>query len=388
MSKMTRAAVLFGATLFSTSAFAQAVDEVTVLSSPFQKAATDVISTTEIISAEALQKSLDKPIGDVLAGLPGVSSAGYGPAVGQPVIRGLGGYRIDTMINGLSIGDIAATGNDHANALSLFDTDRIEVLKGPAALRYGAFAATGVVNSFNRHMDGDAGDSTDLLAGTGDAAGETLGAFFARRGDFALSGFTQDADNMTIPTHAESDRQLAAENETDEDKEQEAENTQNESRGFTASTRFGNDSSKLSLMLASVEMDYGVPGHSHGGETVTVDLEQQTVQARLDHNLGGGLFNRLRADVSVAALEQDELADGAAETEFEQDLTQIRVEAAGTFGDWNTLVGVDLRDIELTAAAEETADARARMRTASICRTATGRRPACLPSPNATAANG
>ncbi|MDG1691090.1 MAG: hypothetical protein P8I95_02850, partial [Alphaproteobacteria bacterium] len=82
MNRKMQVAALLGATLLSPSAWAQDIDEVIVLSSPFQKAATDVISTTEILTAEDLQAQIDGPLGSVLDALPGVSSAGYGPAVG------------------------------------------------------------------------------------------------------------------------------------------------------------------------------------------------------------------------------------------------------------------------------------------------------------------
>ena len=361
-------ALLLGVTLSSTlalSAHAQAIDEVIVLSTPTQKPANEVISTTEILSGDALLPSLDKPIGDALASLPGVDSAGYGPAVGQPLIRGLGGYRVDTMTNGMSLDDIAATGGDHANALSLFDTNRVEVLKGPAALRYGAFAATGVVNNFNRHMEnGD--DTTDVLFGFGDNAGETVTAFFARRDGYALSGFAQDADAITIPTHAESARQLASEGETDEDTEQEAENTQNESRGFTVSGHFGDDETNLSLMLISHEMDYGVPGHAHEEEegtddddaeheeeSISIDLETQTIRARLQHNRMVGPFSSVNADLSLTALEQSEFEGGETATAFEQDGLRFRTEGAAEFNGWQTLTGFEMRDTELTTEAAE-----------------------------------
>jgi len=367
MNTISRA-LLLGATLSSTlalSAHSQSVDEVIVLSTPNQKPANEVISTTEILSGETLQASIDKPIGDALSGLPGVDSAGYGPAVGQPLIRGLGGYRVDTMVNGMSIGDIAATGGDHANALSLFDTKRVEVLKGPAALRYGAFAATGVVNNFNRHMDnGD--DTTDVLFGFGDNAGETMTAFFARRDGYALSGFAQDADVITIPTHAESARQLASEGETDEDTEQEAENTQNESRGFTVSGHFGDDETNLSLMLISHEMDYGVPGHAHEEEeesddddaeheeeSISIDLETQTIHARLQHNRMVGPFSSVNADLSLTALEQSEFEGGETATAFEQDGLHFRTEGVAELNGWQTLTGFEMRNMELTTEAAE-----------------------------------
>ena len=363
-------ALLLGATLSSTialSAHSQSVDEVIVLSTPSQKPANEVISTTEILSGDALQAALDKPIGDALSSLPGVDSAGYGPAVGQPLIRGLGGYRVDTMGDGMSLGDIAATGGDHANALSLFDTNRIEVLKGPAALRYGAFAATGVVNNLNRHME-NGEDATDVLFGFGDNAGETMTAFFARRDGYALSGFAQDADAITIPTHAESARQLASEGETDEDTEQEAENTQNESRGFTVSGHFGDDETNLSLMLISHEMDYGVPGHAHEEEgdsddddddeehheeAVSIDLEKQTVHARLTHNGAVGPFSSVRTDLSLSTLEQDEFEGDEIGLAYEQDTLHLRAEGAAALNGWQTLTGFEMRDIELTAEAAE-----------------------------------
>ena len=66
-------------------------DEIIVLSSPFKKAATEVISTTEILTAEEIEGSIDGPLGNLLDSLPGVSSAGYGPAVGQPSFVALAG---------------------------------------------------------------------------------------------------------------------------------------------------------------------------------------------------------------------------------------------------------------------------------------------------------
>ena len=83
---------------------------------------------------------------------------------------------VDVMQNGMTIGDISSTSGDHTNTMSLFDTERVEVLKGPAALRYGAYAATGVVNGFNRHLNADTDEGTDVLFGFGDNADETITA--------------------------------------------------------------------------------------------------------------------------------------------------------------------------------------------------------------------
>ena len=198
------------------------------------------------------------------------------------------------MTNGMTIGDISSTSGDHTNVMSLFDTERVEVLKGPAALRYGAYAATGVVNGFNRHLNADTEEGTDVSFSFGDNADETITTFFTRQGQFSLSAISQDAENITIPTHAESDRQVAVEQEHAEEEgeaipthpehgETEAKNTESESTGFTAAGHFGDDETNLSAMLSSQEMDYIVP-HGHGDKGAKIGLEQQTIHARLMHN--------------------------------------------------------------------------------------------------------
>lgn len=367
MKSISRAALLLGATLSSTlalSAHAQSVDEVIVLSSPTQKSANEVISTTELLSGDALQATLDKPIGDALSGLPGVDSAGYGPAVGQPVIRGLGGYRVDVLQNGMTIGDIAATGGDHANGLSLFDAERVEVLKGPAALRYGAFAATGVVNSFNRHLNADAQEGTDVLVGFGDNADESLAAFFTRQDKFSLSAYTQDADNITIPTHAKTIAEAGEHADDLVDTEQEAKNTESESSGFSAAGHFGTAETGLSIMLSSQESDYLVPhehahdedeeeeGHEEEEAGADIGLEQESFHARLTHNGAIGPFSGLRADLAATSFEQTETVEeeGSLEsTQFDKDSLHFRAEVVGSFSDWQTLVGLEYRDDEFSS---------------------------------------
>ena len=367
MNRKMQVAALLGATMLSTSVWAQETDEIIVLSSPFKKPVTEVVSTTEILTAEDLQAQIDGPLGNVLDALPGVSSAGYGPAVGQPVIRGLGGYRVGTMTNGMTIGDISSTSGDHTNVMSLFETERVEVLKGPAALRYGAFAATGVVNGFNRHLNADTEEGTDISFSFGDNADETITAFFTRQGQFSLSAISQDAGNITIPTHAETEayHELHEEDGDDDEEhltegEQEAANTESESSGFTAAGHFGDDETNLSIMLSSHDMDYLVP-HDHGHDDeenhdeeggADISLEQQTIHARLMHNGSIGPFNGFRGDLTSTTFEQTETVEEEDELHmsmFEQDSLHLRGEFTGAFNDWQTLVGLEFRDVELTA---------------------------------------
>ena len=371
MSRKMQVAALLGATMLGTSAWAQETDEIIVLSSPFKKAATEVISTTEIMMAEDLQSQIDGPLGNVLDALPGVSSAGYGPAVGQPLIRGVGGYRIDVMQNGMTIGDISSTSGDHTNTMSLFDTERVEVLKGPAALRYGAYAATGVVNGFNRHLNAEVEEGTDVLFGFGDNANETITGVFTRQGQFSLSAISQDANNITIPTNGESKayHELECEHEQEEDPnhvcpaymdegEQEAASTESKTTGVTAASHFGDDETNLSIMLSGQDMDYLVP-HGHEGDGAEISLEQQTIHARLMHKGKIGPFNSFRGDLTTTTYEQTETVEENNEMHssvLEQDSLHLRSEFTGAFNDWQTLVGLEFRDTEMVAPHHEEED--------------------------------
>ncbi len=352
-----------GITLMSPSALAQNLDEIIVLGSPFQKAATDIISTTEIISQDQIQSQVDRPLGDVLSHLPGVSAASHGPAVSRPMVRGAGGYRIAILNDGLPVGDVSATGNDHANALKLFDSQRIEVLKGPSALRYGPYAATGVIQNFSRHMQSpsqiqsqiEANEpNSHIVLGAGSAAEETLGAAFHRFGHYAVSGFSQNSNEVRIPTHAESARQLAAEGETEEDKAQDAANTSTQSQGITASAAYGTGATQANLRVENLEMQYGVPGHAHGGgDAVSLELDSQTFQARLTHKPSRSRIDGLQMDVSLTSYSQDELEGTSIGTQFEQDSANLRLEASKDFAGWESLFGASLQQVELTTAGAE-----------------------------------
>lgn len=85
-------------------------------------------------------------LGETLNQLPGVSSTYFGPAASRPVIRGLDGDRIRILQNGIAARDASNVSYDHAVAADPIALDRIEVLRGPAALLYGGSAIGGVVN--------------------------------------------------------------------------------------------------------------------------------------------------------------------------------------------------------------------------------------------------
>jgi iron complex outermembrane receptor protein len=83
-------------------------------------------------------------LGEAIAKIPGVYQASLGNGISKPVIRGLQGMRIVTLINGLRI-EGQQWGGDHGMGLSELGIGTVEVIKGPASLLYGADALGGVL---------------------------------------------------------------------------------------------------------------------------------------------------------------------------------------------------------------------------------------------------
>jgi len=124
--------------------------EVVVTGNPFQSR--DLGAPTERISGDALLQRPSGGLGETLSGLPGVSSTYFGSTASHPIIRGLDGDRIRILNNGAASSDASGLSFDHAVASSPLAMERVEVMRGPAALMYGGSAVGGVVNMLDNRI--------------------------------------------------------------------------------------------------------------------------------------------------------------------------------------------------------------------------------------------
>ena len=95
-------------------------------------------------------------LGETLSGLPGVSSTYFGPQASRPIVRGLDGERVRVLSNSSASQDVSALSYDHAVPTDVLSADRVEVLRGPAALLYGGSAMGGVVNVLDNRIPREA----------------------------------------------------------------------------------------------------------------------------------------------------------------------------------------------------------------------------------------
>lgn len=102
------------------------------------------VSYVELKSIKSINELPKSSLGDMLESLPGVYNLSTGPGISKPVIRGLQGTRVVTLLNGTRM-EGQQWGGDHGMGISELGIGTIEVLKGPASLQYGADALGGVL---------------------------------------------------------------------------------------------------------------------------------------------------------------------------------------------------------------------------------------------------
>ena len=106
----------------------------------------DVAPASTELSGARLAQRRRATIGETLRQEVGVTSSDFGPSASRPVIRGLGGERVRVLQNGVGVLDASGASEDHAVAVDPLAIDKIELVRGPAALLYGSQAVGGVVN--------------------------------------------------------------------------------------------------------------------------------------------------------------------------------------------------------------------------------------------------
>ena len=126
--------------------FADDMDEVVVTSALIDKAASELADPIHILTGEDIATEATQSLGESIDELLGVSSADYGSAVGQPIIRGMSGTRVKVLDNGMVNRDVSGLGADHLNDVDMSNVQQIEVVRGPSSLLYTNGTVGGIVN--------------------------------------------------------------------------------------------------------------------------------------------------------------------------------------------------------------------------------------------------
>ncbi len=101
------------------------------------------------ISARTLSRIRGENIASTIQNIPGINNFSTGNSIGKPVIRGLTSQSVLVVQDGVKH-ESQQWGDEHAPEISLYDLDRIEILRGPASLLYGADGIGGVINIISK----------------------------------------------------------------------------------------------------------------------------------------------------------------------------------------------------------------------------------------------
>lgn len=163
-----------------------------------------------VLEGDQLTLEQKGSLGETLNKQPGVSSSYFGPGASRPIIRGLDGDRIRVLRNGVGALDASSLSYDHAVPLDPVNVERIEIVRGPAALLYGGSAIGGVVNSFDNRIPTAAIEGIhgagELRYGGADTTRSSAGKLEAGDGTFALhlDANSRQFNDLKIPGDARS----------------------------------------------------------------------------------------------------------------------------------------------------------------------------------------
>ncbi len=314
-----------------------------------------------VLGEEELRKNEGSSIGEALSNEPGVSSSYFGPVASRPIIRGQGKERVRILENGLEVGDVSATSDDHAVTMDTLTTERIDILRGASTLLYGSQAIGGVVNVIDGSIkEEDIGkeltgkiDLKQGNAGNGETGGGAVLEGQAGKINWHISGYDRTTDDLKIPGFAESSqlRELEeAEHEHSEDESPDHENDQAEEKGRLENTDSSSSGVKAGLShvwdkgyvgvaLRHTDSNYGVPGgHVHHDEEevdplvemaeeedVRIDLEQTKIESRGAVFLEDPTFKSLQFGTTYSDYRHEELEGEDVGTRYDRKAFETRL---------------------------------------------------------------
>ncbi len=253
-------------------------EEVIVTSSLGGATLAEIDSPIFVITGDDINYSGSTNLGDSIDYLLGVSSSGFGPGVGQPIIRGMGGTRVRILSNGKLVRDVSGLGSDHLNDVDLNDLQQIEVVRGPSSLLYSNGTMGGIINIVDQTIASEDFEGNDFNIGLERQTANmgTTGSF-SYKGNVGGINLTYALKEVNFESHHVPSGAIIHEGSP------EAETTLANSDLATFSQKFGlsvvDDSGYFGFSLGKIENTYGIAFHGEEEEEGGGEHEDERIQA-------------------------------------------------------------------------------------------------------------
>ncbi len=337
---------------------------VMVTSDPFEgRIELDMARPVIVLEGSKLRRKREASLGDTLSGELGVASSSFGPGAGRPIIRALDGPRIQVLENGIGALDVSSLGPDHAVTVESLNASKIEILRGPATLLYGGGVSSGVVNVVTDRIPRRLFESLDGNFETrgNTATKERTGAFNAsgsigRYISLGASGFRRKTSDYSIPGRA---------NKSDPNSRNGiVENSGVNSGGGSIGGSFIGERGFLGGSISRLESKYGVPSP----EAAKIDLIQTSygLAGELDNPIVG--FEKIKVRMGYNDYKHNEIeSTGDIGSRFNNRELESRTELLhAPIANWKGLVGVQLKDRDLSVLGDEAIVPRTKSRSTGL----------------------
>jgi iron complex outermembrane receptor protein len=347
---------ILSATVFQIAQADETPLQEVVVTASLGKSLLDVAQPAAVLAGDDLMRQLSGSLGETLSRQLGVSSSYFGPAASRPVIRGLGGYRVQTLQDGLSTLDVGNLSDDHATTVDPALAEQLEVLKGPATLLYGSGASGGLINVVtdripSRAPQGGVDGIAEVRGGT--VADERAGVLSLHAGGqyFAVhaDAFKSESKDIDIPSEPIS-RRLRAQIEV-EAQEHRIQNAFSDTQGGSLGAAWLGTNTTIGANVSRYESEYGLPTE----EEAYIDMEQDRYQAKVEWRSDSGWLRGVQLSGAYNDYTHTEFEEpGHPGTVFTQEAFDVRLAANHVHNDfWRGTFGVQATRSDLVAEGEE-----------------------------------
>lgn len=383
-------------TLLTATALAQAnetLEEVNVTTSPLDNPADAVVAPVSVLKGDELRRAASATLGETLKDQLGVANASFGSGVGLPIIRGQGANRVKVLSNNLDVADASNTSSDHATSVEPLLAESVEILRGPATLRYGSGAIGGVINVIDGRIPTKIPEklegALEMRHDTGNDQNAGVFRLSGGQGEFAwyLDGAHRKSGDTEIPGLAIRHHEDEAE-EGEHDDEFNTDgfvgNTNASAKSASAGGSWITDRGFVGLSINRLENNYGIPlgshmhsghghddhdhdhdhddhddhghdDHAHGDEeAVRIDMVQTRYDLKGEYNFNSEYWDKIRFRLGHSNYEHVELEDNTPSTRFNNDSWDSRLELThDDGGEWRGAYGLQLSTKDFSTSGNE-----------------------------------
>jgi len=268
----------------------------------------DTYQPTSVLAGQDLTRELGTTLASTLLTQPGMAERSFGAAPARPVIRGLDGDRVLILEDGQRMGDLSSQSGDHGVTVNPAAATKMEVVRGPATLLYGANAIGGLVNVIS-----DAVPTSPVAGVKGGLTGD-----LASNGGQAQGAADLWWGNSTVALHASGGGQRSGDYSTPEGT---VDNTQARTAFSSVGLAWTRQRGAIGASYGYEDMRYGLPYVEDGQVELTPRRHLWNVKA--EASALSGFFQSLRASYAGRRYRHEEITAGEVGTRFVNDTDEV-----------------------------------------------------------------